>query len=153
MIPPGKHTVAATERSAGSSEYSSPACLMHELAPASAARRAVQIKRVYDDPARSDGYRVLVDRIWPRGIKKQDAALDDWLRELAPSTELRKWFGHEPKRWPEFRKRYRAELLHNKAQLNALRQRAEHRRVTLIYSARDLRFNQAVALKEVIEES
>jgi uncharacterized protein YeaO (DUF488 family) len=152
MIPPGKDRLSATERSAGSREYNSPACFMHELKPASAGR-AVRIKRIYDDPTRSDGYRVLVDRIWPRGIKKQDAALDDWLRDLAPSTALRKWFGHEPKRWPEFRKRYRAELRQSKTQLHALRERAEHRRVTLIYSARSQRFNQAVVLKEVIEEA
>jgi uncharacterized protein YeaO (DUF488 family) len=123
---------------------------LHQQEPAEG--RDVRIKRIYDDPTRSDGYRVLVDRLWPRGIKKADADLDDWLRELAPSTELRKWFGHEPKRWPEFRKRYRVELRQYEAQLVALRQRAEHRRVTLVYSARDPRFNQAVILKEVIQE-
>lgn len=113
----------------------------------------VQIKRIYDAPALSDGYRVLVDRIWPRGIKKRDAALDDWLRELAPSTKLRKWFGHDPRRWNEFRERYRLELREQTPRLNALRQEVARRRVTLIYSARDPRHNQAVVLKEVIQES
>jgi uncharacterized protein YeaO (DUF488 family) len=133
--------------------HSSPACLMHELEPTPTEGREVQIKRIYDAPARSDGYRVLVDRIWPRGIKKQDAALADWLRELAPSTKLRKWFGHDPKRWTEFRKRYRIELREQTSRLNALRQQATRRRVTLVYSARDPRLNQAEVLKEVIQES
>jgi uncharacterized protein YeaO (DUF488 family) len=112
----------------------------------------VRIKRIYEARTRADGLRVLVDRLWPRGIKKKDAALDEWLRELAPSAELRKWFGHEPARWAGFRKRYRAELRQHKSQLDALRQRAEHRRLTLIYSARDPRFNQAVVLQEVLQD-
>jgi uncharacterized protein YeaO (DUF488 family) len=148
MTTPGKHRISPTARA-----YSSSACFIHELEPASAVERDVHIKRIYDEPARSDGCRVLVDRIWPRGIKKRDAALDDWARELAPSTELRKWFGHDPKRWPEFRKRYRFELRQRASQLNALRQRAAHRRVTLLYGARDRQFNQAVVLKELIQES
>jgi uncharacterized protein YeaO (DUF488 family) len=93
---------------------------------------------------------VLVDRIWPRGISKRDAAVDEWLRELAPSTDLRKWFGHDPKRWPEFRKRYRTELRQHRSQLDALRRLAARRRVTLLYGARDRQFNQAVVLKEVL---
>lgn len=126
---------------------------MHELEMTPTEGREVQIKRIYDAPALSDGYRVLVDRIWPRGIKKRDAALDDWLRELAPSTKLRKWFGHDPRRWNEFRERYRLELREQAPRLNALRQEVARRRVTLIYSARDPRHNQAVVLKEVIQES
>lgn len=126
---------------------------MHELEPALAGERDVRIKRIYDEPARSDGYRVLVDRIWPRGIRKRDAALDEWLRELAPSTGLRKWFNHDPKRWPEFHQRYRTELSQHASALNALRHRAAHRRVTLLYGARDTRFNQAAVLKELIDES
>ena len=110
-------------------------------------------KRIYEPWAASDGCRVLVDRIWPRGITKRDAALDAWLRELAPSTDLRKWFGHDPNRWPEFRKRYRTELGQHTTQLNALRHLAAHRRVTLLYGARDRQFNQAVVLKEVLQES
>jgi uncharacterized protein YeaO (DUF488 family) len=113
----------------------------------------IRIKRIYDAPARSDGWRVLVDRIWPRGVKKQDAALDDWLRELAPSPGLRKWFGHEPKRWPEFRKRYRAELRKHASELQTLRQRAARKRVTLLYGAKDQQFNQAVVLEEMLRKS
>ncbi len=126
---------------------------MHELEPARTRGRGVQIKRVYDERSPSDGYRVLVDRLWPRGIRKQDAAIDDWLRDLAPSTGLRKWFAHDPDRWLEFRKRYRAELRQQASQLKALRQRAAHQRVTLIYVARDTRHNQAVVIKEVIQKS
>lgn len=111
------------------------------------------IKRIYDAPARSDGWRVLVDRVWPRGIKKQDAALDEWLREIAPSAELRKWFGHDSKRWPEFRKRYRRELREHASELNTLRQRAARTRVTLLYGARNEQFNQAVVLQEALRKS
>jgi uncharacterized protein YeaO (DUF488 family) len=113
----------------------------------------VRIKRIYEAPSRSDGYRVLVDRIWPRGIRKGDAAIADWLRELAPSTRLRKWFAHDPARWTEFRKRYRTELRGQASLLDALRQQAARRRVTLVYSARDPQLNQAAVLKEVIQES
>ena len=112
---------------------------------------AVHIKRVYDPPSRSDGYRVLVDRIWPRGVKKADAALDEWLRELAPSPELRKWFDHDPERWSTFQKRYRAELRERKSQLEALRQQAARRPVTLLYGAKDRRFNQAVVIQKVLQ--
>ena len=151
MTTPGKHRISGTEQPHGATRgYRSP---VHEREPAFAVERDVHIKRIYDEPARADGSRVLVDRIWPRGITKDDAALDDWVRELAPSTELRKWFGHDPKRWPEFRKRYRAELRQRASQLDALRKRAAHRRVTLLYGARDRQFNQAVVLKEVIQES
>lgn len=110
----------------------------------------IHIKRVYDAPARSDGKRILVDRVWPRGIRKQDAALDAWLRDLAPSTELRKWFAHDPDHWPEFRRRYRAELRKHSPELRALRQQAARQRVTLLYGARDPKFNQAVVLREVL---
>jgi uncharacterized protein YeaO (DUF488 family) len=111
----------------------------------------VRIKRVYDKPERSDGLRVLVDRIWPRGVTKREAAVDDWLRELAPSTELRKWFGHDPSRWSEFRTRYRVELRKHALQLKALRQLAARQRVTLVYSAKDAQMNQAVVLQAVIQ--
>ena len=126
-------------------EFSSPACFMPD-------ELDVRIKRIHDAPARSDGFRVLVDRVWPRGIKKQDAALDEWLRELAPSTELRKWFGHDPERWSEFRKRYRAELRERASELHALRGRAARERVTLLYGAKDPERNQAVVLEEVMRE-
>jgi len=131
-------------------EYSSPACLMHELAPVFAGQNDVQIKRIYDEPLTSDGYRVLVDRIWPRGLRKRDAAIDQWLRDLAPSTELRKWFGHDPDRWGEFRQRYRTELDQHGSLLRELRRRAAHQRVTLLYSAKNRQLNQAVVLREAI---
>jgi uncharacterized protein YeaO (DUF488 family) len=118
-----------------------------------AARPDIRIKRIYDDPMPTDGFRVLVDRIWPRGITKREANLDAWLRELAPSTELRKWFGHDPKRWPAFRERYRLELRERASELVTLRHRAERGRVTLLYGAKDPQFNQAVVLAEVIREA
>lgn len=112
----------------------------------------IDIKRAYEDPAPEDGYRVLVDRIWPRGRRREDLALDQWAKELGPSTELRKWFGHDPKRWREFRERYRHEL--DTAQthelLQALLEAAGDRRLTLIYSARDEQHNQAVVLRELL---
>jgi uncharacterized protein YeaO (DUF488 family) len=115
-------------------------------------RPDVRVKRIYEKAARSDGVRVLVDRIWPRGVTKRHAALDDWLRELAPSTELRRWFGHDPRRWAEFRTRYRAELRSHAPELDALRRRATRQRVTLVYSARDTQANQAVVLREAIRK-
>jgi uncharacterized protein YeaO (DUF488 family) len=115
-----------------------------------ASPRDIGIKRIYDAPARSDGYRVLVDRLWPRGVKKQGAALDAWLREIAPSNELRKWFGHEPKRWAPFAKRYRAELALRSSELADLRRRGARQRVTLLYGAKDPQFNQAVVLRDVL---
>ena len=156
MVTPGKNRTSSTATGRLSERprtFSSPPCFMHELEPALPRGRGVQIKRIYDGRSLSDGHRVLVDRLWPRGITKQDAAIDDWLRELAPSTELREWFGHDPNRWLEFRRRYRAELRQHTSQLNALRKRAARRRVTLIYSARDTLFNQAAVLKEVIQDS
>ena len=149
MITPGKHRASTGRHRA----YSSRTGLLRKVQPVSAKERDIQIKRIYEAPARTDGCRLLVDRVWPRGIRKQDADLDDWLRELAPSTELRKWFGHDPQRWPEFRRRYRAELRQRAPELDALRQRAAHQRVTLLYGARDQQFNQAVVLKEIIQDS
>ena len=110
----------------------------------------VSIRRAYDEPATADGYRVLVDRVWPRGRRKDELALDEWAKELAPSTELRKWFGHDPERWDEFRERYRDELSTPEAheRLRALLDAAGTRRITLVYSARDERHNQAVVLRE-----
>ena len=99
-------------------EYSSPACTLHEFEP------GVYIKRVYDAPAPTDGFRVLVDRLWPRGLTKKKAALDLWARDMAPSGALRKWFAHDPERYPEFRRRYRVELRAHAEDLAALRERA-----------------------------
>ncbi|MBN9071313.1 MAG: DUF488 domain-containing protein [Rhizobiales bacterium] len=112
---------------------------------------SLRIKRVYEAPADDDGLRVLVDRLWPRGLKKQEAAVDLWLKEIAPSTELRRWFGHDPEKWTEFRRRYRAELDGKKEELETLRRRADERRVTLLYGARDEEHNQAVVLKDLLE--
>lgn len=108
---------------------------------------AVRVKRIYEPHAVKDGYRVLVDRLWPRGISKSEAGIDLWLRDAAPSSALRIWFGHDPSRWPEFRTRYHAELRQSTAALAPLIARAKKGTLTLLYSARDKRFNQAVALK------
>ena len=110
----------------------------------------VRLKRVYESPAPDDGGRVLVDRLWPRGLRKADAAIDAWLKDVAPSHELRRWFGHDPERWAEFRRRYKAELARNAAALDELRAMARRGRLTLIYAARDEAHNQAVVLKEIL---
>lgn len=112
----------------------------------------LQIKRIYEDPASGDGFRVLVDRIWPRGVSKERAKLDLWLKEVAPTTELRQWFHHEEPKWPEFVTRYRAELAENPA-VGALREvLAAHPVVTLLYSAHNAGENQAVALRDFLAE-
>jgi len=108
-----------------------------------------RLKRVHAAPAGDDGVRVLVDRLWPRGVSKEDAAVDHWMRDLAPSSELRRWFGHRVDRWDEFRRRYFAELDARAAALEPLR--ALRGRVTLLFAARDERHNNAVALKEYLE--
>lgn len=113
----------------------------------------IRLKRAYDTVARSDGPRVLVDRIWPRGVSKEDAALAHWLKGLAPSTQLRQWFGHSPEKWPEFCERYLKELKSPDAEgdLNLLRQLlTEHNRVTLVFAARDTEHNNAVALRDYV---
>lgn len=110
----------------------------------------VRIKRVYDDPAPDDGYRLLVDRLWPRGLAKDAAAIDEWLKDAGPSTDLRRWFGHDPARFDEFADRYRAEL-EDSDTLAELRARCrEHPVVTLLYGARDTRHNQAVVLRDLL---
>jgi uncharacterized protein YeaO (DUF488 family) len=111
---------------------------------------AVTIKRVYEPAAKGDGYRVLIDRLWPRGINKEDARLDCWARELAPSTDLRRWFGHDPERFAEFRRRYSEELKSQEHELQALRERARKGRVTLLFGARDTEHNDAVVLADVL---
>ena len=111
----------------------------------------VKIKRVYEPPAPGDGYRVLVDRIWPRGISKQEADISLWLKTIAPSTELRKWFGHSPDRWQEFRRRYLRELNNKDDELVIIRDKLRTtRNVTLVYSAKDTKHNQAIVLQEVL---
>jgi uncharacterized protein YeaO (DUF488 family) len=108
------------------------------------------IKRVYEPAAKSDGFRILVDRLWPRGITKDDVNLDVWLRDIAPSTALRKWFNHEPERWDEFQHRYHAELKEKTALLETITQQAKLGPVTLLYSAKDEEHNQAVALQNYL---
>ena len=112
---------------------------------------SIAVKRVYEPAAKSDGYRVLVDRVWPRGLKKEDANLDAWAKELAPSTTLRKWFGHEPARWEAFRHRYATELAAQKTFWQPLVTKAERHRVTLLFGAKDEEHNQAVALKMYLD--
>ncbi len=113
--------------------------------------RTVRIKRVYEAPEASDGFRVLVDRVWPRGMAKEKAAVDLWMKEIGPSTELRKWFGHRPERWPEFRSRYADELGDKRSLLDDLAARAKEGPLTLLYSARDEARNQAVVIKAVLD--
>jgi uncharacterized protein YeaO (DUF488 family) len=112
---------------------------------------SIQLKRAYETGLESDGYRVLVDRLWPRGVSKQDAKIDLWLKEIAPSTDLRKWFGHDPAKWNEFRKRYAQELDNRPEIVKQLADLLEKRHVTLVYSAKNEEFNQAVALKEYLD--
>ena len=110
----------------------------------------VKLKRAYDLPSRSDGKRVLIDRLWPRGVKKTEAKIDEWMKDIAPSTKLRKWFGHEPARWPEFRRRYEAEVRDHPEQLERLRMLAREGPLTLVFSAHDEDHNDAVVLRELI---
>jgi uncharacterized protein YeaO (DUF488 family) len=110
----------------------------------------VRLKRAYDAASPSDGYRVLIDRLWPRGVSKQKAKLDEWEKELAPSTELREWFGHEPSRFAEFRRRYIGELYQARPLLTELRRRARKGTLTLVYAAHDSEHNDAVVLAEVL---
>lgn len=113
----------------------------------------VKLKRAYEHPSRSDGHRVLVERLWPRGVRKQDLDVDEWDKAVAPSTELRKWFAHDPKRWSEFKRRYRQELKQADAQaeLRELARRAAGGNLTLVFSSRDTEHNNAVVLKELLE--
>jgi uncharacterized protein YeaO (DUF488 family) len=111
----------------------------------------IKTKRVYDLPAEEDGFRILVDRLWPRGMSKQKAKLDLWLKEIAPSDELRSWFSHEPEKWEEFQVRYRKELTEKQTLLNQVRQiEKEKGTVTLVYSARDTERNNAAVLKAAL---
>lgn len=112
---------------------------------------SVKTKRVYDPPSRSDGYRVLVDAIWPRGLKKEDARLDEWMKHIAPTTALRQWFGHDPARWEQFKKKYQRELADKSESLALLRRRARSGSVTLLFAARDEEHNNAVVLKQVLQ--
>lgn len=110
----------------------------------------VQVKRAYEAPAQEDGTRILIDRLWPRGVKKETLALDQWDKDLAPSTELRQWFGHDPERWAEFQQRYAKELLTHAPAFDALRTLARKGRITLVYGAHDEAHNNAVALQSIL---
>jgi uncharacterized protein YeaO (DUF488 family) len=111
----------------------------------------IQVKRVYEKPSRKDGVRILVDRLWPRGLTKERAAVNLWLKDVAPSSELRKWFGHDPAKWKEFQVRYRRELRQKKDALALLKQKSEDRTVTLVYGARDEQHNEALVLRKLVE--
>jgi uncharacterized protein YeaO (DUF488 family) len=111
----------------------------------------LKLKRVYDEPGAADGKRILVDRLWPRGLTKEKARVDMWLKEIAPTTELRKWFNHEPEKWPEFQKRYRRELEGNDEAVEQLKKEMKGGVATLVYGARDEEHNAALVLKEFME--
>ncbi len=110
----------------------------------------IRLKRAYEPPSPEDGVRVLVDRLWPRGLRKADAAVDRWMKDIAPSTELRQWFGHATERWQEFRRRYARELQQHATTVDELRELARHDTVTLVFGARDEEHNDAVALREIL---
>ena len=112
----------------------------------------VRLKRAYEPAAASDGYRILIDRLWPRGVSRERARLDEWAHELAPSRELRQWFGHDPALFAEFRRRYTGELNAQEAKLQELRGRARHRTLTLVYAAHDTEHNDAVVLAEILRK-
>lgn len=112
----------------------------------------VWIRRAYDEPTHNDGYRVLVDRVWPRGVSKEDAQVDEWCKDIAPTTKLRKWFGHDPDRWDEFQRRYRDELAEHDDLVDGLVERTNQGRVTLVFGAKDTERNQAVVLAELLDE-
>jgi len=110
----------------------------------------INIKRVYENPNPADGTRILVDRLWPRGLTKEKASIDVWLKEIAPSTALRQWFGHDPAKWAEFQKRYREELEKNPEQVVLLREQARKEVITLVYGAKDEAHNEALVLQALL---
>jgi len=113
----------------------------------------IRIKRAYEQPTSDDGARVLVDRLWPRGLTKEKAQIDLWLKEVGPTTELRKWFGHDPDKWERFRGRYETEIKHNGELLEILKRKANEGTLTLIYAARDAKHNEALVLKRFLERA
>ena len=112
--------------------------------------RNVRLKRAYEPPAPDDGERILVDRLWPRGVSRADAALDAWMKDIAPSTALRQWFAHDPARWDVFRDRYAEELRDHADLVEQLRERARRGPITLVYSAHDAEHNDAVVLRDIV---
>ena len=113
----------------------------------------IKIKRVYEHPKQEDGMRILVDRLWPRGLTKKKASVDLWLKDIAPSTELRKWFAHDPDKWKRFRGRYQTEIRNNHDLIKVLKQKAREGTITLIYGARDQKHNEALVLKQFLEKN
>jgi uncharacterized protein YeaO (DUF488 family) len=114
--------------------------------------KSVSIKRVYDRFSPDDGKRILIDRLWPRGLRKEEARIDEWLKDIAPSDELRKWFSHDPSMWQEFRDRYKEELKEKKEEIERVRREAKAGKVTLLYSAKDTEHNNAIVLKELLDK-
>lgn len=112
----------------------------------------IRLKRAYEEPAPDDGFRVLVDRLWPRGVSKEELALDRWMKEIAPSDELRRWYDHDPKRWDEFCERYEAELDGREEEVAVLKERSEEGTLTLVYAAQDRAHNNAVVLRDYLAE-
>jgi uncharacterized protein YeaO (DUF488 family) len=111
----------------------------------------IHIKRVYESSAKSDGVRILVDRLWPRGIRKEDARLEEWAKDIAPSTELREWYGHDPERWPEFQKKYKGELKRNEAITAFIEKYQQERILTLVYAGKDGEHTHALVLKDFLD--
>jgi uncharacterized protein YeaO (DUF488 family) len=114
---------------------------------------SISLKRAYEKPSGSDGYRILVERLWPRGLSKQDAKVDLWAKDAAPSTELRRWFDHDPDKWAEFKRRYFEELGERREALEPILERTREDTVTFVFASRETRFNNAVALKEYLEST
>ena len=114
--------------------------------------QSIQIKRIYEDVSENDGYRVLVDRLWPRGVSKEAAQLDEWNKRISPSPELRKWFDHDPEKFGEFKKRYKTELADREAVIDELFEHADGQKLTLLYAAKDETHNHAIVLKEFLDE-
>lgn len=114
------------------------------------AQKNIKLKRAYEQPTRGDGVRILVDRLWPRGVRKADAAIDHWMKDVAPSTALRQWFWHDSARWVEFRRRYRKELKEHEKEIGELRGLARRGPITLVYAARDQAHNEAIVLRDFL---
>lgn len=113
----------------------------------------IKVKRIYEPPSPGDGKRILIDRLWPRGMKKEEAHIDEWLKEISPSNELRKWYSHDPVKWPEFKRRYRAGISKETELLKRIKNEGKKGTVTLLFSSKELELNNAVALKEIVERS
>jgi len=112
----------------------------------------IKLKRIYEEPEKSDGFRILVDRLWPRGVSKERAQIDEWLKDIAPSTELRKWFNHDPKKWVAFKKKYKTELKEGREYLEKIKTlEKKHKTLTILYGAKDEEHNEAVVILDVLK--